>query len=132
MKLAKYDNSHDSRYVVVNATGNLRLIEKGRAWYTPAGWHRPHRYHQLRPAKKRVALITIPGLVTRANNARIVPPDVCEELDGITAEILNLRRKFNAIIKDNFLTFPLVVDGDLERSHEEIFSTKQEANNASD
>jgi hypothetical protein len=126
-----------AKYVAVETHGAIRLIESDKACYTPAGWHKPYTYFTLdaintpkkHPAQKRGALVHISGLTTHANNVRLVNEETCKEIDNIDAQILELKKERQSIIYENFLTFPLVQEGELQLSHEKSFATKQEADN---
>lgn len=125
-----------NKYVAVEMSNkNIRLHKAEEVSYTPAGWHKPYNYYTLddmhkakkHPSQKRPALIRSPGLVTRANNARIVTELTFKAIDEIDDMILQLRKKRQSLIYERFRTFPLVQEGDLERSRDKVFATRQEA-----
>lgn len=106
-----------------------------KASFTPAGWHKPYNYYTLdnigkakkHPAQKRPALVHLPSLVVRANQVRILDADTCQAIDDIDNQIKELLKQKSNIIQDNFYTFQLVQEVDLEKSHDKVYSTKQEA-----
>ena len=124
-----------AKYIAIETRQSIRLVEIDKATYTPAGWHKPYSYYilpdlgkaQRHPAQRRSALVHIDGLVTHANNARIIDASTCQEMDEINTQIQTLRKRYLALVHDRFRTFPLVQEGDLAKSHEKVFQTKQEA-----
>lgn len=124
-----------AKYVAIETHQSIRLIEIDKAWFTPAGWHKPYSYYTLdnlgkakrHPAQRRGTLVHVSGLTTYAKNARIVDDVTCQELDDINTQINDLKKRYWAIVRDRFRTFPLVQEGDLRMSQDEVFQTKQEA-----
>ncbi len=123
------------KYVAVEDGQHRIVYPIEKAVYTPAGWHKPYQYSTLanlgktltNPAEKRHARVHLPGRVTAAANCRVVDDATAAKLDGIDAEIARLRQQFRDLVREQFLTFRLVEDGDLTRSHEPVFNSKAEA-----
>ena len=124
-----------TNYIAVQHDKSIRLIETQHAHYTPAGWHPPYRYFTLmdlgkpktRPAQKRPALVSISGLTTKSNNARVLDETTCIDIDMIDNQIKALRRRRQQVIYDRYLTFPLVKEGDIQNTTTLVFNTKKEA-----
>ena len=124
-------------YVITDFKGDKRLVEKSKAFYTPAGWHPSHKYFTFdnpsvpkwEPPQKRTALVTTPGLTSQAKNVRLVDADTCQMIDQIDEQIHQLRIKRQTLIQDKFLELPLIKEGDLQPCRiYRVFATKSEAN----
>ena len=125
-------------YVAVEGRQNKMLVEKEKAFYIPPGWSPPSKSYYLgdwamkhpikHPVTLRKASVRVPGLIVRANEARIVDDDTCKEIEDIDNQVLALKQKRREIIDDRFLTFDLVKEGDLQTTNSESrYPTKQEA-----
>ena len=125
-----------NKYIAYQHNGSTHLIPATEVAFVPAGWHKPYKYQTLddmahykhNPAEKRPALIHLPGLLTKANNARIVDDATCAEIDKIDAQILALKQQRRALYRlERFYFFALVQEGDVGTSTEPVYATKAEA-----
>lgn len=111
------------------------VVDSSKVTVTPAGWHKPYGYYtfdnlskmRFHPPQKRGALAHVPSEVIALADLRIIPPDIERQLAGIDSQILELRKRYSAIVADNFLTFPLATIEDLPVSHTIVYQTKSEA-----
>ena len=136
--MTKYIAVEQTSFLGDGKSKHITLFVPDKVSYTPPGWHEPYKYSTLEdishskinPAKKRVALVHIPGCTTSANNARVVSSEVCQALDDIDNRIADLRRSRAALIRDNFRTFQLLQQDDVELSSDRVHSTRQDAEKA--
>ena len=128
------------KYIAVRTNNGVQLVEAAKTYYTPAGWHegRTCQYldlahgaklskPQYRQPEKRNAEVSIPGVLTDANNARVVDDATTQAIDHIDSQIRGLIRRRREMVTENFLTFRLVQETDLQVSGTKVFTTKTEA-----
>jgi len=116
-----------NKYIALNRNGNV-LYPIENCSYIKAGWRKPSVSYQIgdwgmkhpikNPPVLYKAMISVPGLNTWANKARLVPPEIEAQLDDIDRQIKELRIKRQKLLDDEFLTFPLVQESDLKPSYE--------------
>jgi hypothetical protein len=128
-----------AKYLAFQHRGSIEMCLAENATYSPQGWRAPRnrQFFDLRtgrltsqqcPAEKVPASVTLAGVCTRATNVRVVDDATEQEIADIDAQMKALRQRRLAIVKDRFLSFPLVTDSDLKRSHfPETYATKKEA-----
>jgi hypothetical protein len=109
--------------------------QKNRLTIVPAGWHEPHYFsclgefkQRIHPAKKRPAMIHLPGCTTYLNYTRVVSAEVEQQINEIDRQVIELRKQRQQLLEDNFLTFELVTVNDLPiTSFEKVYASKKEA-----
>lgn len=132
------------KYIAVkHHDGRIEMLPADRVYYTPAGWGKGGNKQYLDlahgcrltkpvycPPKKGPAAISGATWCTRADNARVVSDEVSKAIDDIDERIAALRRMKLNLVTEDFMTFRLVQDGDVQRSHAEVFPTMREAKQA--
>jgi hypothetical protein len=119
--------------LVAKEHGKVSILKD--AVYTPPGWHKPYQYSTLdnitkmktHPAEKKPGYISTNFYQHRMNEVRSASPEIEQRLLAIDERIHQLRKEYQQILDDEFLTFRLFEPSDLPLSKVKVFQSKAEA-----
>jgi hypothetical protein len=128
------------KYITYKRKGEqVRWYNTDKCSYVEGGWVEPKKVYafgdwgmkhpMIEPASKVKPMVSMPGITTYAENCRFVPDAIANEIDSIEVQIKELINKKYTLLNNEFLTFPLVKEGDLPVSTlYKRYNTKTEAN----
>jgi hypothetical protein len=134
-----------SKMVAVKDRQFIKLSPAENCYYIPGGWipssksyafgdwSMKHPFTEPPKHKKPMVYASKLSLTTFANDCRIVPDNTMTEIDSIDAQIKQLQIKRADLLKNEFLTFPIVRESDLQPGTlHKRYTTKSEASKAKD